>query len=88
LFAIIFEPTVAPTMPSRSASRTAEALRTPAPRAAAPAPARPAPAQPSPEPRAAQPRLNLDTTDRRTSGGGVADEHLLDIPAFLRRQAN
>ena len=82
------EPTVAPATPPRTASRAADALRTPAPRAAAPAPARPAPAQPAPEPRAAQPRLNLDPADRRTTGGGVADEHLLDIPAFLRRQAN
>ncbi len=39
------------------------------------------------EPRAvpAQPRLNLDPADRRSN---LADEHLLDIPAFLRRQAN
>ncbi len=40
-------------------------------------------AEPRPVP--AQPRLNLDPVDRRTS---MADEHLLDIPAFLRRQAN
>ena len=38
-----------------------------------------------PRPVPAQPRLNLDPADRRTS---MADEHLLDIPAFLRRQAN
>src|SRR5690606_16368717 len=38
-----------------------------------------------PRPAPAQPRLNLDPADRRTS---MADEHLLDIPAFLRRQAN
>ena len=82
------EPSVAPALPSRTASRAAEALRAPAPRAAVPAaPARPAPAQPASEPRAvAQPRLNLDTTDRH--GSGSTDEHLLDIPAFLRRQAN
>jgi cell division protein FtsZ len=38
-----------------------------------------------PRPVPAQPRLNLDPAERRTS---MADEHLLDIPAFLRRQAN
>jgi cell division protein FtsZ len=43
----------------------------------------PRPVEPRPVP--AQPRLNLDPVDRRTS---MADEHLLDIPAFLRRQAN
>jgi len=78
--------------PVRTASKAAEALRAPAaplaaPRAAAPAPSRPAPAQqPAAEPRAMQPRLNLGPADRQA--GAVADEHLLDIPAFLRRQAN
>jgi hypothetical protein len=86
------EPVIAPApvAPQRTATRAAEALRqpavAPAPRAAASQPARPAPAQPAPEARPAQPRLNLDTTDRRSAS--MSDEHLLDIPAFLRRQAN
>jgi len=87
------EPVIAPApvAPQRTAAtRAAEALRQPAagpaPRPAASQPARPAPAQPAPETRPAQPRLNLDTTDRRSAS--MSDEHLLDIPAFLRRQAN
>jgi cell division protein FtsZ len=66
---------------------------TPRPPAAAPAP-QPAPAShgpvPSPAaqpPAAAQPRLSgLDPKDRLSASR--AEEELLDIPAFLRRQAN
>ena len=45
----------------------------------------PAPAQPAPQPQ--QPRLGpLDPADRVTVSKG--EEDLLEIPAFLRRQAN
>ena len=51
---------------------------------AEPRPAQQAPARPA---QAAQPRLaGLDPRDR--IGGAQAEEELLDIPAFLRRQAN
>jgi cell division protein FtsZ len=81
----------APVAPQRNtAARAAEALRQPAsppaPRAAAPQPARPPSSPPAAEPRTVQPRLNLDPVDRRSIQ--ASDEHLLDIPAFLRRQAN
>ena len=39
-----------------------------------------------PEPRLQQPQLQLDATERMNAGR--AEEDLLDIPAFLRRQAN
>ncbi len=68
--------------------------RTAAPHAAAPAAAPRMPARETQrhEPKvevqapAAQPTLNLDPADRLTSPR--AEEDLLDIPAFLRRQAN
>ena len=60
------------------------------PRQAASAPAQPAPAPASPpaSPQVtSQPRLTaLDPTERL--GGGTEEDELLDIPAFLRRQAN
>jgi cell division protein FtsZ len=47
--------------------------------------AKPAPARPAPAPE--QPRLEgVDRAERRTAA--PAEEDLLDIPAFLRRQAN
>ena len=50
------------------------------------APASP-PAMPAPQPQpAVQARLALDPTDRLTSR--PSEEDMLDIPAFLRRQAN
>ena len=45
----------------------------------------PQPAAPAPQP-AAQARLALDPTDRLTAR--PSEEDMLDIPAFLRRQAN
>ncbi len=60
----------------------------PAPAAAAPAPtSAPAPAPaPAPQPVTAQPRLGgLDPSDRVQS---KSEDDLLEIPAFLRRQAN
>jgi cell division protein FtsZ len=54
------------------------------PAAVAPAPA-PAP-QPAPQPAVAQPRLGgLDPSDRLQP---KSEDDLLEIPAFLRRQAN
>jgi cell division protein FtsZ len=66
----------------------------PAPRpaaniAAAPPPAQPAPTQPVPQPHAprpAQARLTPLEPEERT--GNSKEDDLLDIPAFLRRQAN
>ncbi|MDX1575256.1 MAG: cell division protein FtsZ, partial [Kiloniellales bacterium] len=56
-------------------------------RAAAPAPAGPKPAAAKAEPAAKQPRLTgLDPAER--VGASQSEEELLDIPAFLRRQAN
>jgi cell division protein FtsZ len=43
------------------------------------------PAAPAPQP-AVQTRLALDPTDRLTAR--PSEEDMLDIPAFLRRQAN
>ncbi|NQV82878.1 MAG: hypothetical protein HQ494_03565 [Rhodospirillales bacterium] len=52
-----------------------------------PSPVPPAQAEPSVEPIAQQPRLmGVDTQDRLPTSQGEDD--LLDIPAFLRRQAN
>jgi len=60
----------------------------PAPTHAVPAPvARPAPAAPpQPQPRPTQPRLAPLEPEERT--GNSKEDDLLDIPAFLRRQAN
>ena len=53
----------------------------------APTPVPPAQVGPSVEPIAQQPRLKgVDTQDRQPTSQG--EEDLLDIPAFLRRQAN
>ena len=68
-----------PVMQQPSAPQPQPAMP-PLPRTAA---SQPRSVEPRPVP--AQPRLNLDPADRRTN---LADEHLLDIPAFLRRQAN
>ncbi len=60
-----------------------------APRFTQPAMSQPVmPAQPEmrQDPRLQQPQLQLDTTERMTTSR--AEEDLLDIPAFLRRQAN
>jgi cell division protein FtsZ len=48
--------------------------------------AAPAPAQRKVEPQALQPQLQLDPADRMSISR--AEEDMLDIPAFLRRQAN
>jgi len=75
---------VARPMPGRSASPAQ-----PERQAAAPAASRPAPgnATAGPAGNAAQPRLSgLDPAER--IGHSQAEEDLLDIPAFLRRQAN
>ncbi|MGE0747608.1 MAG: cell division protein FtsZ [Rhodospirillales bacterium] len=57
------------------------------PQAAAPAPAAPAPRAAQPRPSAEQARLEgVDPQDRLPSSR--SEEDLLDIPAFLRRQAN
>jgi cell division protein FtsZ len=42
--------------------------------------------EPKLEPQTAQPTLNLDPSDRIAASR--SEEDLLDIPAFLRRQAN
>jgi cell division protein FtsZ len=55
-------------------------------RPAAPAPQAAAPAQRKVEPQALQPQLQLDPADRMSISR--AEEDMLDIPAFLRRQAN
>jgi cell division protein FtsZ len=56
------------------------------PTAAAPAPVQPPMATPTPAPQVAQPRLGgLDPSDRLAP---KAEDDLLEIPAFLRRQAN
>ena len=52
--------------------------------AAAPA-QQPAPA-PRPNAETAQPRLGIEAADKPR--GSAMDDDLLDIPAFLRRQAN
>jgi cell division protein FtsZ len=58
-----------------------------APRPAAPAPApAPAPTQPQPPARPVQQRLGSLESEERT--GNSKEDDLLDIPAFLRRQAN
>jgi len=73
------------------AQKTTQDLRTATPAAAMNRvsngePAAQRPAQP-PAPQAAQPRLSgLDPADRLAQRGG--DDEILDIPAFLRRQAN
>jgi len=73
------QPAVPPAEQRATVAKAAQSVR------AAP-PSQPAmPPRAEVRPQAAQPRLNLDTGDRRTN---LADEHLLDIPAFLRRQAN
>jgi cell division protein FtsZ len=54
--------------------------------AAAPAPRPAAPPPPTAAPRPAQPRLAPLETDERSAN--VKEDDLLDIPAFLRRQAN
>ncbi|HVO02893.1 MAG TPA: cell division protein FtsZ [Candidatus Cybelea sp.] len=72
-------PTQAPAVsPVAPAARSA-----PAPRAAVREPQR---VEPKLEAPAAQPMLNLDPSDR--IAGQRSEEDLLDIPAFLRRQAN
>ncbi len=55
-------------------------------RPAAPAPQASVPAQRKVEPQALQPQLQLDPADRMSISR--AEEDMLDIPAFLRRQAN
>ncbi|MBY0430848.1 MAG: cell division protein FtsZ, partial [Rhodospirillales bacterium] len=76
------------TMAARNNRPTASPAAPPAP---APAP-QPAPKafQPEPAPAAAQPqaqaRLAVDRNDRLQTSR--TEEDLLDIPAFLRRQAN
>jgi cell division protein FtsZ len=55
-------------------------------RPAAPAPQPAAPTQRKVEPQALQPQLQLDPADRMSISR--AEEDMLDIPAFLRRQAN
>jgi cell division protein FtsZ len=88
------EPPAAPMTPQLRASapaRPTSAPQAPAPHAMAPqqppAPtAQPAPQMAAPQP-VAQPRLSgLDPKDRLSASR--AEEDLLDIPAFLRRQAN
>jgi cell division protein FtsZ len=49
-------------------------------------PAQQPPAQRRVEPQALQPQLQLDPADRMSISR--AEEDMLDIPAFLRRQAN
>jgi cell division protein FtsZ len=82
------EPRAAAPAP-QPAPMTMRPMATPAPiPALAPAPvATPAPAPASVAPTAVQPRLGgLDPADRLTAAR--AEDDLLDIPAFLRRQAN
>lgn len=55
-------------------------------RPVAPAQQQPAPAQRKVEPQALQPQLQLDPADRMSISR--QEEDMLDIPAFLRRQAN
>jgi cell division protein FtsZ len=71
---------VARPMPARSASPAQPERQA----AQQPAAARPAPGNPAAG--TAQPRLALDPAER--IGHSQAEEDLLDIPAFLRRQAN
>ncbi len=82
---------------SHPATRPAQAEPRPAmqaPAAQAPRFTQPAMSQPmmsaqpemKPEPRIQQPQLQLDATERMSASR--AEEDLLDIPAFLRRQAN
>jgi len=79
---------------SQPAARTAESRpvdqRAAAPAAQAPRSYAAQPFLPQPEPRMEsrpqQPQLQLDSSDRTTSQRN--EEDLLDIPAFLRRQAN
>ncbi|HEX9446550.1 MAG TPA: cell division protein FtsZ, partial [Dongiaceae bacterium] len=71
-------------------SRPAESQRQAAPSAQAPRSYAGQPFLPQPEPKAdprlQQPQLQLDTTER--ANAQRSEEDLLDIPAFLRRQAN
>ncbi len=70
-------------MPARSASPAQPERQAAQPQSSQPAPSRPAAAQSS----GSQPRLSgLDPAER--IGHSQAEEDLLDIPAFLRRQAN
>lgn len=77
----------------------AQATAAPAPQPVAQAPAAPQPqmtmpmmqqpaqaAAPAPRSEPAQPRLGIDPSDKPR--GSAMDDDLLDIPAFLRRQAN
>jgi cell division protein FtsZ len=66
--------------------RMAQAPAPQAPRAQVPQRAEPQRMEPKLETPAAQPMLNLDPADRIAAQRG--EEDLLDIPAFLRRQAN
>jgi cell division protein FtsZ len=69
-----------------SAMMTRIAKPDPVMRTPAPQPAAPAPQAPGLNPGAVQTRLALDPTDRLTPR--PSEEDMLDIPAFLRRQAN
>jgi cell division protein FtsZ len=83
----VSEPAVTPQLRASSPARPTAAQPQPAPlvQQAPPAPA-PQAAAPQPQP-AVQPRLTgLDPKDRLSASR--AEEDLLDIPAFLRRQAN
>ncbi|CAN0093322.1 unnamed protein product [Discosporangium mesarthrocarpum] len=82
------EPTAGPSMPAEPAPTPAPApvAATPAPAPQpAPQPVATAPAEPAPQP--VQPTLaNLDKTEPAQAAS--VDDDMLEIPAFLRRQAN
>jgi cell division protein FtsZ len=69
--------------PAESPRATAPSAQTPRPYAGQPFLPQP---EPKPDPRLQQPQLQLDTTERASAQR--SEEDLLDIPAFLRRQAN
>jgi cell division protein FtsZ len=77
-------PTLSAPQPQPMAHPPAPPVARPAPQMAAPTPQMTAPAAPQP---VVQPKLSgLDPKDRLSASR--AEEDLLDIPAFLRRQAN